>query len=330
MDAISTPTSPSPFIAGTNIQYAWDSTSFGWLKECPRKYYYMQIEYWDSPQHAVELQFGIWYGAALERYDRIKAAGMAHELALVETVRWIMTTTFGWPGWDPPNTNRNRETLVRSVIWYLEEFRTDPLDTYILQNGKPAVELSFRFELPYGPAAGYVPDTHTVAIGEYIKIPERGSQPYLLCGHLDRVVNFSGGLYVTDRKTTKSTISSDWFARFDLDNQMSLYTIAANVVFHAPVKGVVIDGAQIAVGFTRFARGLTYRTPAQTDEWLNDTKLYLRQAEEYAKANYWPMNEKSCFLCIFKRVCSKDPAVRPIMLESDFVKREWNPLKVRG
>jgi hypothetical protein len=297
----------SPFITGTNLQYAWDSTSFGWLKECPRKYYYMQIEGWDSPIHALELQFGIWYGQALEHYDHYRIS-WAHEEALRMVVDEFMTKTWGWAGWDPPNTNRNRETLIRSIIWYLEEFRLDPFETYILENGKPAVELSFRFELPYGPQEG---------------------QPYLLCGHLDRVVNFSGGLYVTDRKTTKSTISSDWFSRFDLDNQMSLYTIAANVVFHAPVKGVVIDGAQIAVGFTRYARGLTYRTPAQTDEWLADTKLYLRQAEAYAKANYWPMNEKSCFLCIFKRVCSKDPAVRQTMLESDFVKRKWNPLAVR-
>jgi hypothetical protein len=301
----------SPFIRGTNIQYAWDSTSFGWLKECPRKYQLMMIEGWDSRQHALELQFGIWYGAALEHYDRLRATGAEYERALLDTLNWLLAETYGWPGWDPPDSNRNRQTLVRSVIWYLEEFRLDPFDTYILADGKPAVELSFRFELDYGPAS------------------QSRSQPYILCGHLDRVVNFAGGLYVTDRKTTKHTISSEYFARYDLDNQMSLYTIAANVVFHAPVKGVVIDGAQIAVGFTRFARGLTYRTPAQTDEWLHDTKLYLHQAEEYANANYWPMNEKSCFLCIFKRVCSKDPAVRNTMLESDFVRRKWNPLQVR-
>jgi hypothetical protein len=270
----------------------------------------MMLEGWDSRQHALDLQFGIWYGGGLEYYDRLRASGFEYDSALLETVRWLMIETYGWPGWDPPDSNKNRQTLIRSIIWYLEEFRLDPFDTYILADGKPAVELSFRFELDYGPES----------------LP---LQRYVLCGHLDRVVNFAGGLYVTDRKTTKHTISSEYFARFDLDNQMSLYTIAANVVFHAPVKGVVIDGAQIAVGFTRFARGLTYRTPAQTNEWLTDTKLYLHQAEAYAKKNYWPMNEKSCFLCIFKRVCSKDPAVRNTMLESDFVRRKWNPLQIR-
>ena len=42
------------------------------------------------------------------------------------------------------------------------------LTTHILDTaeGKPAVELSFRFELPYGPS---------------------DDQPYLLCGPLDRV-----------------------------------------------------------------------------------------------------------------------------------------------
>ena len=300
----------SPFVAGTNIQYAWDSTSFGWLLDCPRKYQLHQIEGWDTKEHALDLYFGIMYGKGLEYYDRLRADGMNHEDSVIFVVRMLLTETFSYTGWIEGNNNKTRETLIRSVIWYLEEFKDDPFQTWIMHDGKPAVELSFRHELDYTPKG----------------IPE---QPYMLCGHLDRVVNFSGGLYVTDRKTTKSTIGSDYFARFDLDNQMSLYTIAANIVFRAPVRGVVIDGAQIAVGFTRFARGLTYRTPDQSAEWFKDTKIYLRQAEEYARANYWPMNLKSCFLCPFKRVCSKDPAVRDAMLESDFVRRTWNPLQIR-
>ena len=302
-------TAQSPFLPGTQIQFAWDSTSLGWLKACPRQYQLSMIDGWRPKGNQVNLTFGILYHEALEHWDRLMVSGgtVDKTFALREVVREALRASWGWSS---GHTAKNRENLIRSIIWYLDEFATDPLETVRLANGKPAVELSFKMELDWGPETAQ-------------------PQPYVLCGHLDRIVSFSGGIYVTDRKTTGSTIGSDYFGRFDLDNQMSLYTIAANIVFHTPVKGIIIDGAQIAVGFTRFARGMTYRTPSQTEEWLRDLHYWLAQAESFAAASHWPMNEKSCFLCAFKRVCSKDPTVRQSILESDFEKRPWNPLEIR-
>ena len=45
MDALAT---TSPFLPATHIQYAWDSTSLGYLKTCPRLYQYIMIEGWQS------------------------------------------------------------------------------------------------------------------------------------------------------------------------------------------------------------------------------------------------------------------------------------------
>ncbi len=90
--------------------------------------------------------------------------------------------------------------------------------------------------------------------------------------------------------------------------------------------------AQIMVGFTRFARGFTYRTDAQLDEWYENLKYWLGLAKQYAEANFWPMNYKSCNNyggCVFRKVCSKSPEVRQKFLESDFVKHPWNPLVPR-
>lgn len=113
---------------------------------------------------------------------------------------------------------------------------------------------------------------------------------------------------------------------------MSLYSIAAKVVFNTPVKGVIIDAAQIAVGFTEFGRGMTYRTDEQSEEWLRDVKIWIDLAKGYAEAGYWPQNDTACDKyggCTFRKVCSKSPQVRDIFLNSDFVKRPWNPLSVR-
>ena len=302
------PTAPSPFLPGTNVQFAWDSTSLGWLKQCPRLYYYSMIEGWHTKGTGVHLKFGQHYHGALEMYDKVRQLGKNHELALRDVLLWLLHATWedGKP-WDSGHNQKTRETLVRSVIWYLDTFKDDPAQTLILANGSPAVELSFRMELDWGP-------------------------PYILCGHLDRVVEFGGQKYVMDRKTTGSSPTPHYFDGFAPDNQMSIYTLAARVQFATPVAGVIIDAAQIAVGFTRFQRGFTYRTEAALNEWLADAKIWFAQAEGFAQANYWPMNDKACGLfggCTFRKICSKSPDVRQTFLESDFERRAWNPLETR-
>lgn len=301
----------SPFLPDSTLQFAYDATSLSALKRCPRLYQYSIIEGWRSKKQSLHLIFGGVYHAALELYDKLTLAeGLASEPALLQVVAFALRETWidGAP-WNSEDTSKNRETLIRSIIWYLDQFGTaDPAQTVVLANGKVAVELSFSMESD---------------------IIAPNGEPYLLCGHLDRIVNFAGFTYVMDRKTTGSTLGSYYFDNYHPDNQMSLYSIAAQTIFNSPVKGVLIDAAQIAVGFTRFERGVTYRSRDQLDEWLHDTEVTIRLAEGYASQHYYPMNDTACFNCAFRRICSLAPAVRQTYLESDFVKRHWNPLEPR-
>jgi hypothetical protein len=304
---------PSPFIEGTRLQFAWDSTSLGYLKECPRKYYYTMIEGWRGRGESVHLRFGQEYHAALEHYDKLRADGYPHRESLEEVVSTALYRTWeydeeglnGKP-WSPDHNLKTRPNLIRSIVWYLDAFgEADPAQTVILESGAPAVELSFRFQ--------FTPD-------------------FMLCGHLDRLVTFQGEHYVMDHKTTTSTLTPRFFEGFNPDNQMSLYTFAGQVIYNLPVKGVLITGVQIAVGFSRYERGFTYRTPEQIKEWHHDTLYHLSAAERYANSEYWPMNDKSCNNyggCPFRPICSKDPGVRDRFLESNFVRNHWNPLEPR-
>lgn len=344
----------SPFLEGTSIQFAWDSTSLGWLKRCPRLYQYQMIEGWRKRETGVDLRFGILYHKGLELYDRFRTENgsgrpWTHETALKAVVHELLDCTwdYDWEDrednlglkgapWETGRTDKNRFTLIRSVIWYLDQFgENDPAETVQLENGKPAVELSFKMELDWGPKYLTADLLEPIRMSEYgiksgEKVGEISIQPYLLCGHLDRIVTFADGKYVMDRKTTKSTISSYYFDQFEPSNQMTLYTIAAKVIFQTPVRGVIIDGAQIAVGFTRFARGFTYRTDSQVEEWLGDLHYWFDSAERFALADYWPMNDLSCFNCHFRGICSKDPSVRKAFLESEFTQEDpWNPLRPR-
>lgn len=347
----------SPYLPGTNIQYAWDSTSIGMLKTCPRLYQYTMIDGWGSRDESVHLRFGIEYHSALQDYAIARSQGTAHEDAIRITVQNLLQRIHGWA----PDTStragkyKNPRSILSLVVDYLDHFGTDdPAETIILDNGAPAVELSFRFELDFGPEAGIKTEYITTdeayeinlspgainmidpATGNKV-VPTTTRQPYLLSGHLDRAVDFNGFAFVMDRKTSVSTLGTYYFDQYAPNNQMSLYSLAGKIVLDAPIKGVIIDAAQVLLEKPNsFQRGFTYRTDDQLDEWLVDLRQWLESAERYATIGYWPQNDTACDKfggCRFREVCSKSPSVRETYLKSKFDKLEehekWNPLRSR-
>jgi hypothetical protein len=76
------------------------------------------------------------------------------------------------------------------------------------------------------------------------------------------------------------------------------------------------------------------RTKNQREEWLFEIQFWINQAEQFARNNYWPMNDKSCGNyggCAFQGVCSRDPSVRDKFLKhGNYITRRWNPLDNRG
>lgn len=301
----------SPFLA-PGIQFAWDSTSLGWFKECPRKYYYSMIRGYAQKglSNSPHLFFGSVYQKCLETFDILLAEGKSHEEALHAIVRlgleltWLDRAEDGSGGapWESTDNNKTRFALIRSIVWHCIEYQGHTMATYIQANGLPAVEQNFKIDVGDG---------------------------LMLCGHLDKVVIWDEAYYVMDHKTTKSAIDANYFKQFRPDNQMSLYTIAGQIIFDQPIAGVVIDAAQIMVGFTRFFRGFAPRTPDESEEWLKDFKLTVRYAHACGEVNYWPMNDKSCHDyggCVFRSICGGAPSVRDAILDANFDKREWNPL----
>jgi len=282
------------------------------------------LEGWRGRGEAIHLEYGIFYHEALEDYELYRFQQLSHEDALQQVVKDTMIKTWrdGKP-WRAANdlpandkaSLKSRENLIRTIVWYLEKFKDDPAKTLSHPStGKPMVELHFQFEIDEASPAS--PD----------------GRPYTLCGYLDRVVEFQGQPFVMDRKSTTTTLGSYYFEQYEPDNQMSLYTVASQIAFRTPVKGVIIDAAQIAVGFSRFVRSFVFKTPDQIDEWMKDLKIWLRQAEQYVAENYWPQNDKSCHKyggCPFRGICSKSPSVRDKFLESDFERGAWNPLVPR-
>ncbi len=330
---------PSPFLPGTHIQYAWDSTSLGYLKTCPRLYYYIMIEGYGDTNESIHLRFGQEYHSALENFDRLMADGLDAEQSIHRTVRDLLVSTAGWEVDLDTRAGKykNRESLVRSVINHIDHFADDPAETLILDNGDPAVELSFQFQLEWGPKQANTTSSSNVDIlnGTFTPDPK---QPYLLCGHLDKVVTFNEALYFKDYKTTITTPGSYYFDQFNPSNQMTLYTLASQIILGSPIKGGIIDACQLLLTppYNKFVRGFTQRTPDQLTEWQDDLAYWFSVAEGYANNSYWPMNDTACDKfggCRFREICQKSPGVREKFLASKFTKLEeaerWNPLKAR-
>lgn len=308
------------------FQTAWDSTSLACFKACARRYYYMHVLGYQSRGSSPHLYFGIAFHEGREKYRHALAQGSTHDEAVLVMVKYTLDKTGTrdasgrWTSWlndDIKSANiKNRYTLVRSLVWWADWQKDLPLTTLILANGKPAVELSFRF--------------HAFDLDD---------EPILLCGHMDEVADDdSGQRYVADAKTSQNALKDSYFQQFSPNTQISLYSVAAKVVLDEEgvrgeprrIAGVLIDAAQIGVNFTRFARRPIPRPAAVLEEFLDETKGWIALAHDYARRDYWPKNESSCFLCSFKRVCSQAPSFRETWLKTDYVSWAWNPLEARG
>lgn len=301
------------------LQLAIDSTSLGAYKDCPRRYAYSILLGMVPRAESAHLTFGLLYHGALERYDHARASGQSNDEATLLAVRYCLEQTWhnGRP-WASDIPEKNRLTLVRTVVWYLEEFsrENDVLETVILDNGKPAVELSFQFHLPY--------ESQTTG------------EPFVLCGHLDRLArhrDMPNQVWIADRKTTKSTLGQGFFDKFSPDNQFSGYTLGGTLTYRLPVAGLIVDAAQVAVTFSRFQRGIIQRTEETLEEWLQDLGTWLADMEQSAVSGRWRMNDRACSHyggCPYRPICSKPPSVRDQWLEAGYVQRVWDPLKARG
>lgn len=347
-------TAQSPFDA-SGAQFAWDSTSIKLAETCLRKYEYKMLQGWQPQRKSVHLLFGGWYASALENYYKAVADGVSAEQALLDIVHETLIATWEypdcetcegkgkiklsseeiakrWPGesvdwaeddceicdctgklqeggapWQSDHNTKTRENLIRTIVWYLDCFgEDDSCQTIILSTGAPAVEHSFKLPVDNG---------------------------IVLAGHLDRLVEYGGKPYVQDQKTTGSTITPRFFEQFSPDTQMSLYTFAGKAIFNVPVKGVMIDGAQIAVGFTRFERGFTFRDDSQLDEWYDGAMRLIESTRKATQEAVLPMNPSACNNfggCEFRNICSRAPAFREQFLRADFAKGKiWNPLEAR-
>jgi len=303
-------TGPNQSIS-SGIQHAWDNTSISLFKTCPRKYYFTIQEGWTHRSMPPPLAFGIHLHTCLQTWHQLLAHGRSKDVSLGRIVKLAGLLGEILPVGD---TARTKETLIRTIVWYLEQFWEDTTETVILESGKPAVEYSFQ--LPLGTHKG---------------------QEIIVCGHIDRIVHWQGKTYIADYKTTKYTLDHKYFNKYKPSSQFALYCAACKLIAGETASlpaanGVIVDAMQLGVNFTRYARNIIEFSPNEIDEYLTGLWYWITTAMDACEAEYFPANEESCSNyggCTFRDICSLPKARREDYLKNSFVKTTWDPLQNR-
>ena len=131
-------------IPGTQLQWVWDSTSIKMMQGCLRRYNFRFLQGWTEQETPIALAFGRDFHTCMETYHKCRAYGLDFETSVKRMARLAALLGERLQSLD---TSRTKETLVRSVVWYLDEYKDDPLVTAMLPDGKPAVELSFMLPI---------------------------------------------------------------------------------------------------------------------------------------------------------------------------------------
>lgn len=302
----------SSFVEGSQAQFAWDSVSLNSFKTCPRKYLYEIINGYELKVRPATLSFGISFHTCLETWHKLLASGMSKDTALLRVTRLAGLLGESIP---PGDTARTKETLMRTVVWYIFQFWDDQARTTQLTTGKPAVEFSFTFPL------GQV----------------NGVEIYL-SGHIDRVVEYDSQVFISDYKTTKSALDHRYFDQYKPNGQLKQYMLAGVVLatdgtaIPEPPAGVLVEAAQLGVTFSRFQRFPVMYSAADLEEYAKNTLDWVTQAHYFASVSNWPMNESSCDKyggCTFREICRQSPGYRDLYLNASFHRRTWDPLRAR-
>ena len=282
------------FSPSTGAQTRVNASTFQVFKQCPRKYLYGVLLAQGKGEDNPDLRFGTLVHAAKAVFEHNRARGMSHDEALQGAFRYLLHETWNHalakPGFaDDPL--KNRTTLLRTFVWYVDQYRDDACETARLPSGKPAVEIGFEF------------DSGCVGLG---------GEQITFVGTLDRIVRFNGATFVADTKTSAS-------ARFltaqnyTPDGQFSLYVAAASVCFGIEADGILLDGIAVGPNSTEFRREIVPRPRGVIEEWLRDQRVWLRGLTEAFAANSWPQNDAACGLyggCRFRGVCGATPELR--------------------
>lgn len=289
-----------------------DASLLASFKSCPELCRKIYLEHHKSKLPSVHLHAGGAFASGIERTrTAFFVEGKDSDTAVAEGVGELLR--FYGDFECPADSAKSPERMAGAFEFYwsnypLGEFddHQNRIDPVILPGGKRAIEVSIAEPLP-------------------IDNPDTGD-PLIYCGRLDAILNYAGGRYITDEKTT-TQLGASWSRQWDLRSQFTGYAWGARQI------GIKVDGALvrgISILKTKYdtQQAISYRPDWVIDRWYAEMLVWVQRLVECYTSGLWLHNfDHSCAEyggCQFREACSTQDETP--WLETYFERREWNPL----
>jgi hypothetical protein len=275
---------------------------------CPRKFQLATVErYGPLGDKSIHLTAGGAYAKGLE-VARLAYCEGQHPASCLELGIEALIKEYGDA--DCGDSPKSVDRMVGALEFYFDQY---PLDTDPAQiariAGVPAVEWSFALPLPFN---------H----------PETG-QPLIYAGRTDALMDFAGGLYAEDDKTT-SQLGASWSRQWDLRSQFTGYCWAMRELGLNPA-GVLVRGVSILKTKYDTAQAIVNEPAWKIDQWVQHRNHLIKQMlAAYQEGYFEPALDETCLeygQCLFKeKVCNINPENRQSYLDTHFQENNWSPL----
>lgn len=289
---------------------ALDSTMLKAFRSCPQLFYKEFLLHYKPRSESIHLIAGKAFASGLEAMRRAYYQhGQSAETALGEGLQ-ALVLEYGTPDAFVKEA-KSLERMCGALEYYATAafpLEFDEATPMVLPSGARAIEFSFALE--FSPRLVH---------------PETG-EPLLYSGRCDQIVDYAGGRWPEDDKTT-SQLGASWANQWSLRSQFTGYAWAARQFFEN-IQGVLVTGIAIRKTGYDHQRHSTPRMTPLIELWYEQTERDLLRMIECWKAGYFDYTlDEACGSyggCIFREVCGREDEAP--WLDAGFVKREWNPI----
>lgn len=285
-----------------------DSTMLATFRSCPRKFELEFLRHYKSLTPSVHLVAGAAYARGLE-----VARKAYYEESLPDLVaqgRGLAALLAAYGDFQCQEDSAKSATRMAGALeFHFSQYPlpSDPAIPHCLPSGARAIEFSFvePTDIPH---------------------PETGN-PILYSGRFDMVVDFQGGLYGLDDKTT-SALGATWPKQWDLRSQFTAYCWGASRAGF-PLQGFLIRGISILKTKYETQQAITYRPAWTIERWYSQTQKDLRRMIQMWESGQFDYNlDHACTEyggCSFRQPCLSPEPDR--WLAVGFERRAWDPVE---
>ena len=284
-----------------------DSSMLSTFKSCPQKFFKEYINEWKAKEPSVHLHAGAAFAKGLEVARRTFFVENASSDDAIAAGLGALLTHYGdFPC--PSDSAKSAQRMAGAFEFYFSNYPLSHEDSppIILPGNRHAIEFSFAHPLP-------------------ILHPTTGN-PLLYVGRMDAIIQYAGGTYICDEKTT-SQLGASWSRQWDLRAQFTGYAWGCQQS-GIRVDGAIVRGVSILKTKYETQQAISYRPEWQIERWFDELCGWVEDIRNCWTSGKWRHNlDHSCAEyggCTFRQACSSQDETP--WLETYFERRHWSPL----